>query len=205
MTSHRLRLRGPAGWLETVIDMPQGEPRGLALVAHPHPLRGGSLDNKVTQTLARAATGLGLTALRANFRGVGGSQGAFDHGQGETEDLLALAAMASQRHPGLPWLLLGFSFGAYVQHRVARQLPALGMVLVGPAVSLYDFDPPACPTVIIHGAEDEVIPLDRVRAYAERHRIPLHVVPGCGHFFHGRLSVLRNLVEDLCRPWLSAA
>jgi hypothetical protein len=198
--SQRLRVKGPAGWLEMVLDEPAGERRGLALVAHPHPLHGGSLDNKVAQTLARAANALGLSALRPNFRGVGGSEGAFDHGQGETDDLLALATLAGQRHPGLPWLLLGFSFGAYVQHRVAQRLAARRMILVGPAVTLYAFDPPACPTEIIHGAEDELIPLATVRTYAERHGIPLHVLPGAGHFFHGRLGELRARVEDLCRP-----
>lgn len=205
MKRHRLRIKGPVGWLESVIDESQGEPRGLALVAHPHPLHGGTLDNKVAQTLAKAANNLGLTAIRPNFRGVGGSEGEFDHGQGETEDLLALAALAGQRFPRLPWLLLGFSFGAYVQHRVAQRLAARRMILVGPAVTLYAFDPPACPTEIIHGAEDELIPLATVRTYAERYGIPLHVLPGAGHFFHGQLGELRARVEGLCRPSFSPA
>lgn len=199
MKRHRLRVKGPAGFLETVIDEPEGEPRGLALVAHPHPLHGGSLDNKVAQTLARAAQHCGLIALRPNFRGVGGSEGAFDHGRGEADDLLALARLAEARFPDLPWLLLGFSFGAYVQHRVAQRLPARHLVMVGPAVTLYDFDPPAIPCTIIHGAEDELVPLETVEKYARRHHIPVHALPGAGHFFHGKLPPLRRLVEDLCR------
>lgn len=201
MKRHRLRVKGPAGFLETVIEEPEAEPRGLALVAHPHPLHGGTLDNKVAQTLARAALNRGLIAIRPNFRGVGGSEGRFDHGRGETEDLLALAEMAGARFPNLPWTLLGFSFGAYVQHRVAGRLPARRLIMVGPALSLYDFDPPATPTDIIHGDRDELIPLDMVGAYAERHGIPLHVVAGAGHFFHGKLVELRSLVEDLCRRY----
>ncbi|MBI5329151.1 MAG: alpha/beta hydrolase [Betaproteobacteria bacterium] len=200
MKRHKLHIPGPAGRIETVVEEPDGEIRGLALVAHPHPLHGGSLDNKVTFTLARAALACGLVAVRSNFRGVGGSEGGFDQGAGETEDLLCLAAWAEGAFGALPWTLLGFSFGAYVQHRVAASLSAQRLIMVGPAVSRFGFDAPPVPAVILHGAEDEVVPLDAVRAYAERWAVPLHVVAGTGHFFHGQLKPLQALVEGLCCP-----
>jgi hypothetical protein len=196
---HRLRIKLPVGKIETVVEDPEECRRGLALIAHPHPLHGGSLDNKVAWTLARAAVNQGLVAIRPNFRGVGESDGAFDHGIGETEDLLGLAAAIAPHYPELPWTLMGFSFGAYVQHRVAAALHAERLIMVGPAVSMYDFDAPAIPAHIIHGVEDELIPIDAVRAYARSHRIPLHEIEEAGHFFHGKLRPLQALVESLCR------
>ncbi len=196
---HRLRIKGPVGAIETVIEEPQGEPRGLALVAHPHPLKGGTLDNKVTWTLARAALNCGLVAVRPNFRGVGESAGSFDHGLGETEDLLAVARAVSAHYGDLPWTLLGFSFGAYVQHRVARRLAARQLIMVGPAVSMYPFDPADVPATVIHGEQDEVIPFPAAKAYAEAHHLPLIVFEGGGHFFHGRLKELQARVEALCQ------
>jgi len=223
---HRLRIKVPAGTLETVIEEPDGAPRGLALIAHPHPLKGGSLDNKVAWTLARAALACGLIAVRPNFRGVGASSGVFDHGIGETEDLLALAASVASHYGdlpsqegrrirrsereavptgsrdggGSPYVLMGFSFGAYVQHRVARELHAQHLILVAPALSMYEFEATNIPTTIIHGTEDEVIPFVAARDYASRHDIPLIEIPGAGHFFHGKLRELQNQVESLCCP-----
>ncbi len=197
---HKLRIKGPAGAIETVIEEPAGEPRGLALVAHPHPLRGGSLDNKVAWTLARAAMSCGLVAIRPNFRGVGDSEGEFDHGVGETEDLLAVARAVEAHYGVLPWTLLGFSFGAYVQQRVAKSMHAQRLIMVGPAVSMYEFEPTEIPATIIHGDQDEVIPFAAARDYAQAHAIPLIVVEGCGHFFHGRLKELHGHVEALCHP-----
>lgn len=201
MKRHRLRIKGPAGWLETVIDDPEGARAGLALIAHPHPLHGGTMDNKVVTTLAKVAHTCGLVAVRANFRGVGASEGHFDHGAGETEDLLAVAAAVAQGYPGLAWILMGFSFGAYVQHRVAHRLPAKRLILVGPAVSMYDFGPVPVPVDIFHGEQDALIPLSAVRAYAEAHGYPLHVIPGADHFFHGKLTDLKRQVgARLCPP-----
>ena len=199
MKRHRLRIKGPAGAIETVIEEPPGAARGLALVAHPHPLRGGSLDNKVAWTLARAALACGLVAIRPNFRGVGESEGEFDHGVGETEDLLAVARAVEAHYGTLPWTLLGFSFGAYVQQRLARRLHAERLIMVGPAVSLYEFEPGAIPSAILHGDQDEVIPFAAARDYADRHGIPLITFAGAGHFFHGRLRELQDQVEALCR------
>ncbi len=199
MKRHKLRIKLPAGKIETVIEDPEEGRRGLALIAHPHPLHGGSLDNKVAWTLAKAAVNRGLVAVRPNFRGVGESEGAFDHGIGETEDLLGLAAAIAPHYPGLPWTLMGFSFGAYVQHRVAAQLHADRLIMVGPAVSMYDFAGPPIPAHLIHGVEDELIPIAAVRKYAHAHGIPLHEIEGAGHFFHGKLKPLQALVESLCR------
>ncbi len=200
MKRHKLRIKVPVGYLETVIEEPDGASRGLALIAHPHPLKGGSLDNKVAWTLARAALACGLIAVRPNFRGVGGSDGSFDHGIGETEDLLALATSVSSHYGTLPWTLLGFSFGAYVQHRVARELHAERLIMVGPAVSMYEFEANNIPTTLIHGNEDEVIPFAAAHDYAERHDIPLIEIDGTGHFFHGRLRELQTHVEALICP-----
>lgn len=200
MTRHRLRIKIPHGQIETVVEEPQGAPRGLALIAHPHPLKGGTLDNKVAWTLARAALACGLIAVRPNFRGVGESTGEFDHGIGETEDMLALAAAVASHYGPLPWTLLGFSFGAYVQHRVARELHAERLIMVGPAVSMYEFEATALPTTVIHGTEDEVIPFEAARDYANRHAIPLIDITGTGHFFHGKLRELQQRVEALICP-----
>ncbi len=205
MTRHRLRIKVPIGHLETVIEEPPEPPRGLALIAHPHSLKGGSLDNKVAWTLARAALACGLVAVRPNFRGVGASSGSFDHGIGEAEDLLALAAAVTTHYGPLPWTLLGFSFGAYVQHRVARELPAERLIMVAPALSMFEFEANRIPTTLIHGTEDEVIPYAAARDYARRHTLPLIEIAGTGHFFHGRLRELQHHVEALCPPCTSLA
>ncbi|OYY92950.1 MAG: hypothetical protein B7Y41_13575 [Hydrogenophilales bacterium 28-61-23] len=201
---HKLRIKGPVGAIETVIEEPSGafenKPAGLALIAHPHPLKGGSLDNKVAWALARAALASGLIAVRPNFRGVGDSAGEFDHGIGETEDLLALADAITAHYGQLAWTLMGFSFGAYVQHRVARELHAERLIMVGPAVSMYAFEANNIPTAILHGTEDEVIPFHAAREYANAHAIPLIEIEGAGHFFHGKLRELQTRVEKLCRP-----
>ena len=200
MKPRRLHIDTPAARIETLIEEPDGQPVGLALVAHPHPLRGGTLDNKVAQTLARAALARGLVAVRPNFRGVGASSGEHDHGLGEADDMLAIIAAIASGFGYLPWTLLGFSFGAYVQQWVAARLsvqgePANRLIMVGPAMSLYEFGPPVIPTHIIHGADDEVIPLAAAQAYAQRYAMPIQVMPGTGHFFHGRLLELKALVD----------
>lgn len=200
MTRHRLRIKVPHGQIETVVEEPAEPPRGLALIAHPHPLKGGTLDNKVAWTLARAALACGLVAVRPNFRGVGQSSGSYDHGIGETDDLLALAAAIETHYGRLPWYLLGFSFGAYVQHRVAQQLHAERLIMVGPAVSMYDFAAATGAVTLLHGTADEVIPFAAARAYADQHHIPLIAFEGAGHFFHGRLRELQQAVENQLCP-----
>jgi alpha/beta superfamily hydrolase len=204
----RLLLAGPAGQLEVIMERPDA-PRGIALVAHPHPLGGGANSNKVVYTLARTFVSLGYAAFRPNFRGVGGSEGGHDEGRGEVDDLLAVLAEARRRCGDLPVALAGFSFGAYCQARVARRLaeadqPAQRLVLVGTAAGFVEgareYDTEAVPhdTIVIHGAADVTVPLDNVLAWAGPLDLPVVVVPGADHFFHRRLHLIRDIVT---RAW----
>jgi hypothetical protein len=199
LTRQTLAIACPGATVDTLIEDPDGIPRGLALIAHPHPLHGGTRDNKVAHTLAKAALATGHIAVRPNFRGVGATSGQYDHGIGEADDLVCLAEQLAPQFGDLPWTLLGFSFGSYVQHRVAQHIAAERLIMVGPAVSMYDFAPPALRTDIIHGDQDELIPLDAVQAYARDHQIPLHTIAGASHFFHGKLTELKTLVESLLK------
>ena len=198
-STERYTIDGPAGALEIVLNTPGHEPRGIALVAHPHPLQGGTLDNKVAQTVARAFFNLGYVATRFNFRGVGQSAGGFDDGVGETADALAALAHARTRFGDLPVALAGFSFGTFIQTRVAATIRAERLVLVGPAV--HRFAPPAVPadTIVIHGEEDEIVPLAAVLAWAKPQALPVVVFPGCTHFFHGRLPQLQRTILEMWR------
>ena len=196
--TERLTIDGPAGAIEVVRNVPGPAPRGLALVCHPHPLQGGSLDNKVAQTLAKTFFALGYVAVRFNFRGVGQSAGTFDEGIGETEDALAVLADARMRFgESLPIALAGFSFGAYVQTRVAERVVHERLVLVGAAVNRFALRHVAADTIVIHGEEDDVVPLADVFAWARPQQLPIVVFPGCGHFFHGRLPQLQRMVTTL--------
>jgi len=193
----RTVIQGPAGALEVVTNLPESAPRSIALVAHPHPLHGGTLDNKVVQTLAKTFAALGYVAVRFNFRGVGRSEGSFDEGVGETDDALAALAFARQEFAEVaakPPVLAGFSFGSYVQTRVARTLKPERMVLVGAAVGRFPVDPVPDDTIVIHGEEDDVVPLADVLAWARPQQLPVIVFPGCGHFFHGRLAQLQRVI-----------
>lgn len=192
--TQRLTLPGPAGALALAIDPPTAEPRGVAVLCHPHPLHGGTMDNKVVQTLARAFVQLGYTSVRFNFRGVGGSAGTWDEGLGEVDD--ALAVIAAQRVAGLPLLLGGFSFGGYVASQAATRLtePATRLVLVGPAVVNFAAAPVPADTLVVHGELDDVVPLSAVFGWARPQSLPVTVLPGAGHFFHGQLPVLKHIV-----------
>lgn len=199
MARYKLRIPTPGGRIETVVEDPGSSRRGLALVAHPHPLHGGSMDNKVVQTLADTLLELDYVAVRPNFRGVGHSEGDYDHGCGEMEDTLAIADFVSVRYPALPWVLAGFSFGAYVQSRVRQRLAAKTLVLVAPAVNLFDFGEIPSDSLVIHGEQDELVPLDALRGWADPQGIPVTVIPGAGHFFHGKLGELKDTLVRLCR------
>jgi hypothetical protein len=190
--TRRETVRGPAGGIECAVDEPQGAARGVALVAHPHPLFGGTLDNKVVQTLARSLVALGYAAWRPNFRGVGMSEGAYDEGRGEVDDLAAVLAHAGAQRP----VLAGFSFGAAMQARLAARIAPERMVLVGIAVN--HFEAPAVPagTLLIHGENDDTVPIAAVRAWAKPQGLPVIVVPGADHFFHHKLPELRMAVTD---------
>jgi hypothetical protein len=194
---------GPAGRIDVAVDRPEGGPaRGLAVVAHPHPLYGGTRDNKVVQTLARALLALGHVCWRPDFRGVGASEGTYDEGRGETDDLLAVVAAARAAEPGgdaLPLVLAGFSFGSAVQSRVARRLaegprPATRLVFVGTATSRFEVEPVPADTLVIHGEVDDTVPLSSVLDWARPQELPVVVIPGADHFFHRKLTGLKQLL-----------
>jgi alpha/beta superfamily hydrolase len=198
--SDRIFIDGSAGKIEVVVDRPpESSVRGVALVAHPHPLHGGTLDNKVVQTLAKTLVDLGYIALRPNFRGVGGSEGAHDEGRGETEDLLAVLAHARQSFGDLPIVLAGFSFGAAVQTQVAQRVKPQRIVLVGPAVGRFPSATVPSDTIVIHGERDETVPLARVLDWARPQELPVVVIPGADHFFHLRLNIIRDIVRNSWR------
>ena len=192
----KLSIDGPAGKLEIAVNEPDVARRGIALVAHPHPLYGGTLDNKVVQTLAKAFVALGYCALRLNFRGVGASDGVFDEGRGETEDFLALAEYGRRTYGGGELAIGGFSFGGFVAAAVAEQLAPRHLVLAAPAVGRFPVGNVPANTLIVHGEEDDVVPLKDVFDWARPQSLPVVVFPGAGHFFHGNLVTLQRLVEQ---------
>ena len=204
--AERVSIPGAAGGIETMVELPAREPRGVALVAHPHPLFGGTLDNKVVQTLARAFRELGYVALRTNFRGVGATSGEHDHGEGETEDLLQVVDWARERFGHERTVLAGFSFGAYVQTRVAKRTAVERMVLIGVPYGAvegarhYAPEPVPSDTVLIHGELDETVPLKQVMQWARPQELPVIVVPGADHFFHRRLHIIRRIVVEVWKP-----
>jgi len=192
-------VSGPVGPIDVAINDPGAERRGIALIAHPHPLQGGTRDNKVVTTLARTFIALGYCAVRPNFRGVGASAGEHDRGVGETDDLVAVARAMQAELGTLPLVLAGFSFGAFVQTRVAHELAVERMALVAPAVNRFEAAPVAPDTLVVHGDEDDVVPLAAVRAWARPQALPIVVVPGTDHFFHGRLTTLQAIVTHWVR------
>ena len=203
--TERFTIPGPAGALEVVLNIPETPPRGIALIAHPHPLQGGTLDNKVAQTLAKTFFAMGYVATRFNFRGVGKSEGEFDEGVGETADALAALAHARSRFGDLPVALAGFSFGSFVQTRVLETVRAERLVMVGPAVTRLTGTTVPPDTIVVHGEEDEVVPLAAVFEWARPQQLPLVIFPGCGHFFHGRLPQLQRTVSTLWRGHAATA
>lgn len=203
--SQPLQIPGPSGLLQAIVEEPVGlVPQALAIICHPHPLHGGTMNNKVVQTLARACNDCGAPAVRFNYRGVEGSEGSYDDGVGETEDALAVVAWAQSRYPGLPLWLAGFSFGGGVALRAALRIPATRLITVAPAAAR-EAPPtqvPNCPWLLLQGDADDVIPAPMVLAWVQSLPVQpqVKVLAGAGHFFHGRLVELRTLVSD----WLSA-
>ncbi len=200
-------VAGPAGAIECAIDEPAaGSPlHGVAVICHPHPQHGGTMDNKVAQTLARAYVQLGYRAVRFNFRGVGASAGSWDEGRGEIDDALAVVAAQRALTPDLPLVLGGFSFGGYVAAQAAARLaasqPVQRLVLVAPATSRFEMPATVAPdTVVIHGDADDVVPLSSTLAWARPQVLPVLVLPGVGHFFHGQLTLLKQLLVRHCLP-----
>lgn len=211
MATEHILLGGQAGNLEVFVDHPEGTPTGIAIVGHPHPLKGGNAEHKVVTTLMRTFRDLGCVVLRPSFRGVGGSEGAHDHGNGETNDLISVYAYAYHTYGNLPLYLAGFSFGAFVATKVAKALeggetPARRLFLVGSVAGylegtevFYGEKVPA-DTVIIHGEIDETVPLKRVLDWAGPMDLPVTVVPGAGHFFDRKLHIVRNIITQAWKP-----
>lgn len=220
--TRKFSLQGPAGLLEALEDIPDvndfAQPRGVAIVAHPHPLFGGTMENKVVQTLARALVQCGWRAVRFNFRGVGASAGTFDEGRGELADLLAVLEYSASSHSietglsNVPVALAGFSFGAFVtSHAVAAVASSRTLeqiMLVGTAASRFSVAPIAPElhdrTLVLHGEQDDTVPLADVMHWARPQNLPVTVIPGGGHFFHGQLPLLRSVVVRHLRAGAAA-
>lgn len=185
--------------METLVNDPVDRRRGVAFIAHPHSLHGGSMDNKVVQTLAKTAYGLGMVVIRPNFRGVGQSEGEYDQGAGESGDMLEIIRFVMGHYADLPIYLAGFSFGSYVQHQVAMRLRYERLLLVAPAVNLYAFQPVPSSTLLIHGELDELVPVDAVSRFAHACGATLTVIPGADHYFHKKLKELAAIVETAWR------
>ncbi|MGI4811745.1 MAG: alpha/beta hydrolase [Janthinobacterium lividum] len=221
-------IDGPVGKIELALDLPdalrtdtEGDtpasapsaggaavPVGIAFVAHPHPLYGGTLDNKVAQTLARAFVQLGYVTYRANFRGVGQTEGEHDRGIGEQDDVLAIIEhmRADPAHRDLPLALGGFSFGAFVAARVAQRLQAgegggaaQRLVVVGTPAGRWEVPPVPADSIVIHGEKDETIPLADVMTWAEPQDLPVIVIPAADHFFHRKLALIKRVVTESWR------
>ncbi|MDB5912736.1 MAG: putative transrane protein [Ramlibacter sp.] len=198
-STERLELAGAAGRIQLLRDQPQGTVRGTAVIAHPHPLFGGTMDNKVVQTLARAFVQCGWTVLRFNFRGVGSSEGAYDEGRGEAQDLQHIVQSLA---PTGTLALAGFSFGAFVTAQAVQALwserEIAAIVLVGVAASRFAVPPLPAQShdraLVIHGETDDTVPLAAALDWARPQSLPVTVVPGVEHFFHGQLPLLKSLV-----------
>jgi len=202
--TQRITLQGSAGAIEALRDVPDlgtpGAVTHVAVIAHPHPLYGGTMNNKVVQTLARAFVQCGWVAVRFNFRGVGASAGEYDHGRAEREDLLAVIGQVAPQ--GVALALAGFSFGAYVTSHAAAALEGIRdiekLILVGVAASRFEVAPVTASlqprTLVLHGEQDDTVPLGDVLDWARPQSLPVTVVPGVEHFFHGQLPLLKSLV-----------
>lgn len=198
-TNENIDVAGPAGRIEAVVNDPGDSRIGYAIIAHPHPLHGGTMDNKVVQTLAKTFYALGYAAVRFNFRGVGTSEGEFDNGRGELEDLLAIEHFAVARFGRVEKLLAGFSFGSYVAATAAEQIKPKQLILIAPAVGHFPIAALSTDALVVHGENDDVVALASVLDWARPQQLPVVVFPGTGHFFHGVLIELQNLVARYCR------
>jgi alpha/beta superfamily hydrolase len=195
-------IAGPVGALEALLESPQGtDAAALAVICHPHPVHGGTMQNKVAHTLARSFVGLGASALRFNFRGVGKSEGAFDNGDGEVGDVLAVVEWMRRQAPDLPLWLAGFSFGAAMAIKASVSCHPDGLVSVAPAVSRFAGGLASqlqCPWLILQGDNDELVDVEETIAWVNQldPGPELEVFPDTEHFFHGKLVLLRNAVEE---------
>jgi len=198
-TQRKITFAGPAGLLEGSLHLPDNRLIAIAVVAHPLPIMGGTMDNKIVTTLTRAFVELGYATLRFNFRGVGESAGSYDEGNGEMLDAMAAADYLRAEFPGLPLVTAGFSFGGYVQARAAEHLHPQQMVLIAPAVGRFAMPSVPANTVLVHGDADEVVELHELLQWARPQQLSVIVVAGAEHFFHGRLIQLRQIVLQQLR------
>jgi len=204
-----IEIPGPSGRLEGVLAMPSNSETisQVAVICHPHPLHGGTMNNKVVNFVGKSFNEAGFATLRFNFRGVGASEGKFDYGQGETDDTLAAVQWMSKRFPGATIWLGGFSFGSYAAVRASSQLEKIaGLITVAPAVNLFDFRElalPTCPWLVVQGDQDEVVPCADVMAWANTlvQRPSIIRMKGAGHFFHGRMNDLRSTLLHFIRQY----
>jgi alpha/beta superfamily hydrolase len=187
---------GTAGDIEGIVHLPDEITCGIAVVAHPLPTMGGTMENKVAVMLAKTFTELGCVALRFNFRGVGASAGEFTGGDGEEQDMIAVVRYAQEQFgQELPLILSGFSFGGYVAARTAQQVHPQHLILAAPAVGRFAMPAVAPDTLVIHGEHDDVVPLADALEWARPQHLPIVVLPQAEHFFHGRLTQLRDIVK----------
>ena len=186
----KISIAGPVGRLQAIYSVTEDDGDLLGVICHPNPLYGGTMDNKVVSYMARSLHRVGMPVIRFNFRGVGDSEGQFDNGIGETDDLKAVVQWIQNRHPARRLMLAGFSFGSYITTSVATDVGANGLVTIAPPVNLYDFTSLSvqCPWLVVMGDADEIVPVEKVRKWLEqRPEIAVRWIPGAGHFFHGRL------------------
>ncbi|MEQ1589410.1 MAG: alpha/beta fold hydrolase [Gallionella sp.] len=193
-TQKNISILGSSGNLEGALHLPDVAPTAIVVVAHPLPTMGGTMDNKVVTTLAKAFVALGYATLRFNFRGVGASEGGYDEGNGETLDAIAAANFLRNEFPDLPLLLAGFSFGGYVQARAAAELNPRQLILIAPAVGRFAMPHVPANTLLVHGDLDEVVSLDDLLHWAQPQHLAVVVLAGAGHYFHGRLVQLKQVV-----------
>lgn len=200
--TQKIQIDGPAGKIEAVITIPESEPRGIAVVAHPHPLHGGTMNNKVVHTVFTTLQSLNFVAVKFNFRGVGASGGSFDHGIGEVDDVIAVTeavrSQLGQREKPLPLLLAGFSFGGGIQLFAAEKLNPALLILVAPSVANLKAPPVPDSTqfaLILQGDQDDIVLPQQVLAWATPQSQPIVFIPGADHFFHGKLLLLRQWIS----------
>lgn len=194
-------VAGPAGQLQVLVEHPDSEPRALAVICHPHPLHGGSLNNKIVHQLSRTFTGMGAVSVRFNFRGVGDSEGVYDEGRGELQDLFAVVAAFREEQGDLPLWLAGFSFGGVIAVQAAGNLQPARLITVAPAVNYFPdqaIDLPKTDWLLLQGDADDIVPAASVRSWIAGLPVPptLSLFAGAGHFFHGRLNELRQTIES---------
>ncbi|MEK6806433.1 MAG: alpha/beta fold hydrolase [Pseudomonadota bacterium] len=199
------KLTAAHGAIQLAISMPAGKVRGVAVVCHPHPLFGGAMTNKVVTTLASTAQHHGFATVRFNFRGVGQSEGSHDQGRGETDDAVVVAQWLQTQQPGLPLLLAGFSFGAFIALKAAARLKPALLATVAPPFKYFESEPrpahPGCPWIVLHSMDDDVVSYESTKTELMRYQPAPELVTlqGAGHFFHSRLNDVQQPVSD----WLA--